>query len=205
MLTEELRILAGLQESKEIINPLPKIIKNEENHNKLIKLRKENEQKTILSHFQIFENKFDNVLNIIKRFDNLIKNKDIFMDGIIDGKYQYLQKAIETMINDSTVDFMRFIKNNKANLIKEFDRFDCIKVNIDESKLKDFFVASDLNKTLYTDISLKEKKDNIAIEYGDHILILDGDLAIIKKNNKRFYFKLTEKEILYMIDNNILL
>jgi len=205
MLTEELRILAGLQESKEIVNPLPEIIKNEENNSKIIKLRKENEQKTVLGHFQIFEDKFNNLSNIMHRFDNLIKNKDVFMDGLIDNNYQYLQQAIEIMINESTEVFIMFIENNKNDLIKEFDMIDNIKVNIDESKLKDFFVASDLNKTLYKDILLKEKKDNIGIEYGDHILILNDNLAIIKKNNKRFYFKLTEQEILYMVDNNILL
>lgn len=205
MLTEDLRILAGLQESKTVDNPLPKLIKEEKQQILREKQRIANEQKTVVSHFSIFEEKMKSynemIIKVMKLFED--KNQKEFIDGLFETKYSNLQRFADVVINESMSNAISHLEKNYYTIKEELSKIEYLVESDNEADGKDYFVSDtifsndtkhNLHIRLYKQKNLDEKISN-EIPYGAQIISLGENLAVVKDSGKKYYTTLSPKQL----------
>lgn len=206
MLDEQTRILAGLQESQKIEDPLPLLIERENQEYLTIKNRLENEQKSVLSAFNIFQDNFNRYAEMCNLVNTLFKtdNKKVFFDGMLISKYTYIQKLADITINDNISKTMNYLNNNYYNIKAELESINMINSIIDESKAKSYFVSNTITSydekhnivfSIFEQQTLENKVSN-EIPYGAEIIYISEDLSIVRHSGKKFYLVLNEINII---------
>lgn len=206
MLTEDLRILAGLQETKSVENALPKLIEEEQTQLLKEKQRIIDEQKTVVTHFNVFKDKMEKYNLMIERVMTLFndKNQKEFIDGLFETKYSNLQKFADVVINDSLYTMMHHLEKNYYHLKEELEKIEYLVETDNESIGKDYFVSDtifskDTKHNLYIRLfkhkDLSEKILN-EIPYGSQIISLSENLAVVKASGKKYYTPLSPTQLL---------
>ena len=204
MLTEELRIIAGLQDSKVIENPLPKLIKEEHEHILREKQRIKDEQKTVVSHFTLFKEKMETYQSMIDTVMKLFEDKSQkeFIDGLFETKYSNLQKFADIVINEGISSSMKYLENNYYNLKEELEKINYLVEIVDETNSEDFFVSQtifteethNLHIRLFKNKDLTEKVSN-EIPYGSQIISIGENLSVVKDSGKKYYTTLSPEQL----------
>lgn len=205
MLTEEMRILAGLQNSKKVENKLPSLIQKEKQKIFDARQRIVNEQKNVLSHFDIFKEKIEKYNNIMFFISKLFESGNIeeLKKGLYESKYKKIQTFADIVINDSLSITMGYLENHYDEIKNEIDKIMLLTEKIDEQNGKTFFVAKtlishDLDHNIKIPIfkdKLLEQKISNEIHYGSEIIYLTEKLSIIKYDGKKFYTKISLNNI----------
>lgn len=205
ILTEDLRIIAGLQESRSIENPLPALIKEHEEQLLREKQRVLDEKKTVVSHFTLFKEKMENYQSMIETVMKLFEDKSQkeFISGLFETKYSNLQRFADIVINESIDSTMKHLEKHYYNIKEELDKINYLVESDNEMNAKDYFVAN----TIFTDdtkhslhIRLFKHKDLIEkvsneIPYGAQIISLGENLAVVKDSGKKYYTTLTPQQL----------
>lgn len=205
VLTEDFRILAGLQESKTIENPLPKIIKEEQEQILREQQRIENEKKTVISHFNLFEEKMFKYNNMIQKVMKLFdeSNKKEFVDGLFESKYRNLQRFADIVINDSLSTMMIYLEKNYYDIKDELEKIEFLIENDNVINSEDFFVSNTIfshdpnhnfNIRVYKNKNLDEKVSN-EILYGSQIISINNNMSLIKESGIKYYTPLTLEQL----------
>jgi hypothetical protein len=205
MLTEDIRILAGLQESKTIENPLPQLIKEEQQQILREKQRIIDEQKTVVSHFDLFEEKMSKynemMTKVMKLFES--NNRKEFVDGLFESKYSKLQRFADIVINEGIASAMTHLEKNYYHLKEELDKIEFLIEADSETNSQDYFVSDsifsqdkkhNLNIRVYKNKDLEEKVSN-EISYGSQIISLGENLAVVKDSGKKYYTTLSPTQL----------
>lgn len=208
MLNEDMRILAGLKESKTIENPLPKLLEAEHQQILREKQRIIDEQKTVVTHFSIFQEKIERyksmIDTVIKLFEE--KNRKEFVGGLYESKYNRLQKFADVVINDNITTVMCYLDEHYYAIKGDIDRIIRLNDTIEENNAPTFFVANTLfandishgmNIALFKHHTLEEKVAN-TIEYGSEIIHISENLTIVNQSGKRYYTRLTSDQIKHL-------
>lgn len=215
MLTEELRIIAGLQESKIVENPLPKLIK--ENEQKKLKEQQRilNEKKTVISNFDLFEEKITKYKDMITLVAKILESEKskVFLNGLLENKYNSFKKFADIVINDDFSTAVQFLEKNYYFLKEDIEKIDFLVEKIDESKAESYFVSNtlvskdrnhDITFNLYKNKDLTEKVST-EVEYGSNILLVNDFLSIVKINGKKYYSDLSKSKVDILLKKNYLI
>lgn len=200
-----MRIVAGLQESKIVENPLPKIMEYERQKILREKQRIIDEQKTVISHFDLFKEKMEKYQEMISTVSKILdeKNSKEFINGLYESKYTQLQKFADIVINDSMSDTMQYLDDNYYILKDELSKISKLNEIIDTNNYPTFFVAETLfthdkkhglNIPVFKYQTLEEKVSN-EIPYGAEIIYLSEDLTVIRHSGKKYYTRFTKDQI----------
>jgi len=214
MLTEDLRILAGLQETKSVENPLPKLIKEEQTQILKEKQRIIDEQKTVITHFDVFKDKMEKYNLMIERVMTLFndKNQKEFVDGLFETKYSHLQKFADVVINDSISTSVNHLEKNYYTLKEELEKIEYLVEADNESSGKDYFVSTtifskdthNLHISLFKQKDLEEKFSN-EIPYGSQVISLGENLAVVKDSGKKYYTSLSPNQLIELEEKGFLI
>lgn len=205
ILSEEIRIMAGLQESKSVDNPLPNLIKEEQE--KILRERQRviDEQKTVVTHFDLFKEKMGNYQKMINTVMSLFEDQSQkkFIDGLFETKYSNLQKFADIVINEDIESSMKYLETNYQVLKEELDNINYLVENDNETNAVDFFVSETLfsqdeNHNLHIRVfknkDLTNKISN-EIPYGSQIISLGESLAVVKDSGKKYYTTLSPTQL----------
>lgn len=208
MLTEDMRILAGLKESKTVENPLPKLMEAERQQILVERQRIIDEQKTVITHFNLFQEKMERYQEMIETVNKLFadKNKKEFIGGLYESKYNHLQKFADVVINDKLSIVMEYLDNHYYAIKGDLDRIVRLNEAIDENNAKTFFVSQTLishdkdhgiNIPVFKYQTLEEKVSS-EIPYGAEIILISENLTIVRHSGKKYYTRLTSDQIKHL-------
>lgn len=205
MLTEDMRIIAGLQESKTVENPLPKLMESERQQILREKQRIIDEQKTVTTHFNVFQEKMERYQEMIATVSKLFeeKNSKEFINGLYESKYTQIQKFADVVINDSMATTMNYLDKNYYVIKNELDRIVRLNEAIEENNAPTYFVAEalvthdpkhNLNIPVFKYQTLEEKVAS-EIPYGAEIICISENLTIVRHSGKKYYTRLTTEQV----------
>ena len=200
-----MKILAGLQTSKHVENPLPKIIESEQHQYLVEKQRLENEQKTVFGHFNIFEKKLLRYEEMLKNINVLFeeKNKKYFLSTLTESKNKLLQTFGDIVINDDIDVAMKYMFENYYSLKDEIEKIVKVNEKINETDAPTYFVSQPLIThdsmhnvviSVFKHQTLQEKISN-EIPYGAEIVYISESLTLVKHSGKKFYCRLSKDNI----------
>lgn len=204
-LDEETRIIAGLQESMNVENPLPKLIESERKKALTERQRIINEQKTVLTHFDVFKEKMERFQSMVSVVSTLLENKHSkeFIGGLVESKYGQLQKFADVIINDDFAVSMTYLEEHYYSIKEELDKIQLINETDDEEGAPNFFVSEPLitndpshklNVPVFKLRTLEEKVSN-EIPYGSELIHVSENLTIVRHSGKKFYTRFTSDQI----------
>jgi len=209
MLTESMRLLAGIQESETRTNPIPQLIKEEQEKIISAEERIKNEKKTVISHFDIFKEQMIKYQEMIEMVNDIFaenKSKE-FVNGLFENKYPSIQKFADIVINESLGNSMEYLDKNYYNIKEEIDKINYLNEELDESKCQTYFVANllkskDIHNIKFNVFKNKDLTEKVSdeIEYGVQIFSIKEDISMIKINGTKYYTTLTKNQ-LEMLEN----
>lgn len=214
MLTEDLRVLAGLQESTSQHNPLPEYITEVQQIQKDEEIRKANSTYTVASNFDLFRTKMTKFKAMFEMMDKLMNstNASTFVNGIMESKYSKLQEFAEITLNESMAQAILFLENNFVLIEREIFKINSINEMIDEDKAETYFVSNLISSKGHHGIrfNLYENKDltnqiGDEIPYGTQIVSIAEGLSIVKLDGKKIYSSLTREDLKQLEDKGLLL
>jgi hypothetical protein len=205
MLTEDMRIVAGLQEAKTVENPLPKLLEAEKQQILRERQRIIDEQKTVTTHFTIFQERMERYQEMIQTVSALFtpENTKEFVGGLYESKYAQLQKFADVVINDDLSTAMSYLDENYYVIKTELDRIGRLNEAIEESNAPTYFVAEplvtydsehNLNIPVFKYQTLEEKVAS-EIPYGAEIIQLSENLSIVRHSGKKYYSRFTTEQL----------
>jgi hypothetical protein len=214
-LMEELKILAGIKESVEVEDELPKYLEEQQRLYEIEKQRELNEKKTVLNNFDEFKNKIEEEKKILEMISKLFENdnKRNFINGLIEDKYQKLRKFADIVINDGYLDGLVFLKENINEIKEEIKKIEYLAESENEKQYEIYFLSEDIvsgdnvfgiEYEVYKDKLLEEKMNDINLEYGSEFALIDENLALMKQDGKKYYVKIKTQDFKKLIENNIL-
>lgn len=214
MLTENLRVLAGLQESTSQHNPLPEYITEIQQIQKEEEIRKENSTFTVASNFDLFRTKMTKFKAMFEMMDKLMNNENAstFVNGIMESKYSKLEEFAEITLNHSMAQAILFLENNFVSIEREIFKISSINEEIDEDKAETYFASTLISSKGHHGIrfNLFENKDlteqvGTEIPYGTQIISIAEGLSMVKLDGKKIYSSLTRDELKQLEDKGLLL
>ncbi len=205
MLTENMRILAGLKESKTVENPLPQLMEAERQQILREKQRIIDEQKTVVTHFSIFQEKMEKYQEMITTVNTLFeeKNRKEFIGGLYETKYNHLQRFADVVINDSLSTMMDYLDDHYYAIKGDLDRITRLNEAIEENNSPTFFVSQTLfshddahgfNIPVFKYQTLEEKVAS-EIPYGAEIILISETLTVVRHSGKKYYTRLTTSQV----------
>lgn len=205
MLTEEMQILSGLKESKTVDNPLPKLMEAERQQILREKQRIIDEQKTVITHFSLFQEKMERYQEMIGTVTGLFsdKNKKEFISGLYESKYNHLQRFADVVINDNLSVVMEYLDNHYYNIKGDLDKIVRLNESINESNSPTFFVSRTLisydpehniNVPVFKYQTLEEKVSS-EIPYGAELVLISENLVVVRHSGKKYYTRITGNQI----------
>lgn len=200
-----MRIIAGLQESKIVENPLPKILAEEKRQILREKQRIIDEQKTVITHFDLFKERMERYQEMISMVSRLFEenNSREFIGGLYESKYSQLQKFADIVINDSMSVTIQYLDDNYYAIKNDLDRITRLNESIDENNSPTYFVAESLishdvihniNIPVFKYQTLEEKVSS-EIPYGAEIIHISENLTIVRHSGKKYYTRFTFDQI----------
>lgn len=200
-----MKILAGLKESKTVENPLPKLMEAERQQILREKQRIIDEQKTVITHFDIFQQKMEKYQDMIATVNKLFeeKNRKEFVGGLYESKYNHLQRFADVVINDSLSTVMEYLDDHYYAIKGDLDRITRLNEAIEENNAPTFFVSKLLvshdrehgfHIPVFKYQTLEEKISN-EIPYGAEIILISENLTIVRHSGKKFYTRFTKQQI----------
>ncbi len=214
MLTEDLRVLAGLQESTAQHNPLPEYITEIQQAQKADELRKEKSTYTVASNFELFKSKMDKFKAIFEMIDSVTSkdNTSTFINGIMESKYSKLQQFVDIVLNDSMAQSILFLENNYNLIEKEILVIHNINEHIEEDSVDTYFVSNLISSKGHHGIrfNLFKNKDlteqiGTEIPYGTQIVSISENFSLIKLDGKKIYSSLTREDLKNLENKGLLL
>lgn len=214
MLTEDLRVLAGIQESVNTINPLPKYITEIQQAQFLEEQRNQNTTYSVATGFSTFK------VNITKMkgiFEMLIlvteaDNASTFINGIMESKYSTLEKFTEIAINDSIAQSIAYLENNFNSIEREILSIQYTNETLEEDNEETFFVSNLIKSNDHhgIDFTLFENKDlthaiGSELEYGTQIISISESISMVKINGKKIYTSLSRSNLYDLESKGLLL
>ena len=209
MLSENMRILAGLQETISVENPLPKLIREEEERILREEQRARDEKKTVVSHFDEFQEKMTKYQEMLETVNQIFEETKTqqFINGLFENKYSELAKFADVVINESFDNAIQHLDNNYSSIKKELNNINFLVESEEEDNAPTFFVALRLKSNDEHDINFnvfknKDLIDKVSdeIEYGTQIISINEDYSIMKVDGKKYYITLTRSD-LKMLEN----
>lgn len=200
MLDEEMRILAGMQKSRHVKNELTDFLIEKENQILFEQQRINDEKKTVIAHFNEFNERMNYFSSVICEVMTLFegdKSKE-FISGLYDEKFVTMQKFADSVLNDSPDVSIAFLFNNYQTISEELEKISALQFKIDEGKAHIYFSSREINSDeikLYLD-PLCETQSDKSIPYGTKIVCIDNNTAIFKFDGKMFYSNLSLTEVL---------
>jgi len=204
MLTEDLRVLAGIQESVAASNPLPTYITEIQQAQKLEEQRKENTTYSVASNFNTFKTKITKIKAMFEMISVIIEedNASTFINGIMESKYPKLEQFTEIALNDSIAQAVAYLENNLELVERDILAIQYINETIDEENADTYFVSNIITSNGHhgIDFDLFENKDltnNIGseLEYGTQIISVSESISMVKINGKKIYTSLTRSNL----------
>ena len=200
MLTDEIKILAGIESSIPAVNLLHDYIKEAQYHESQKVQRTQNIQYSVVSNLNIFEHKFDELKKMIAAVDVLLTehNKITFIDGVLDSKFNILQQFADRVIHDDLVEAITYFNNNSTEIVNTVNDIQSINEYICIEDKPSFFatnhITSNGNHTIK--FNLFENKDMTKqigreIPYGTHIISITENIAMVKLDDSTVYASLT--------------
>ena len=205
MLTEDMRILAGLKESKSVDDPLPRLMEAERQQILRERQRIIDEKKTVVTHFSLFQEKMERYQEMITTVNKLFeeRNRKEFVGGLYESKYNHLQRFADVVINDSISTVMSYLDDHYYVIKGELDRINRLNEAIEENNAPTFFVSKVLfshddahgfNIPVFKYQTLEEKVSS-EIPYGAEIILISENLTMVRHSGKKFYTRLTSTQI----------
>ena len=204
MLTESMRLLAGLQESEIRVNPLPQLIKEEQEQIINERQRIIDEKKTVISHFDIFKEsmiKYQKMIEMVNEIFDKNKTQE-FVNGLFENKYTRLQKFADIVINESFGKSMEYLDEYYYVIKEEMDKINFLMEEVDEINTQSYFVSNllkskdthDIKFNIFKNKDLTEKVSD-EIEYGVQIFVISESTSMIKIKGKKYYTSLTLNQL----------
>ncbi len=205
MLTEDMRIIAGLQESKHVDNPLPMLLEIEKQE-KIQRINRDlNSKKNVTTHFETFKENITKYYEMIESIKTLCENQysQEFISGLFEARYNAIEKFANIVINENISVVFQYLDEHYNSIKNELEKIKKINEIIDIENAPTYFVTHEiysddaphhLNIKIYKNKTLEEHIDNM-IPYGAEIIYISEELTIIRHSGKKFYTKLTKNEI----------
>lgn len=213
ILTEEMRLLSGLQSNEIVVNPILEIIENEKQQELNNDVRLKNKKKIVLTGFSSYREKVNSYYDMILTVKKLLSSdfERELISGVVESKYPNLQKFVDVVVNDDIGVVFKNLNDEFLNIKKEIDEIESVLNLIEENNAQVYFVSSDklfemVEVPLYKDKNLLTEifpGDNVP--YGAKITQLHGDLISIKFDGKRFFSKLSSDKIDELVKKGILI
>ena len=205
MLDESMRLLAGLQESQIVKNPLPQLFEDERLIVLKEKQRIENEHQSVLNNFEKFQQKMEYYKEMIDNVSALFEKKHVteFMSGLYESKYVCLRQFADIVINDDMKTTIAYMEHHYETINKELSTIIKLTESVDEENGTTYFVVKTLitndtdhllNIPVFKYKTLEEKINN-EIPYGAEIIYLTENLSIIRSEGRRTYTRLTSSQL----------
>jgi len=204
MLTESMRVLAGLQETVTVENLLPKLIKEEQQQILREEQRIKDEKKTVVSHFDTFKENMERYQQMIEVVNEMFSEEKTqeFVAGLFGGKYTRLQRFADIVINESFGRAMQHLDQNYYIIKEEVDKINFLMEAVNETDAPSYFVSNaliskdehDIRFNVFKNKDLTEKVSS-EIEYGTQILSITESVSMIKVNGKKYYTTLTNTQL----------
>jgi len=199
-----MRLLAGIQKSETRTNPLPQLIKEEQEEIITKRQRIKDEKKTVISHFDIFKEnmtKYQTMIEMVNDIFDEKKSKE-FVNGLFENKYTRIQKFADIVINESFGKSMEYLDEYYYVIKEEVDKINYLNEEIEESKSQTYFVANllkskdthDIKFNVFKNKDLTEKVSD-EIEYGVQILSIKENISMIKIKGTKYYTTLTKNQL----------
>lgn len=215
MLNEELRVLAGLQESLIKEDTLKTFLIEEETSRLKEKQRKMDEHKTVASNFDIFQQKIEQYKETIALVYTLFNsnNSKEFVNGLFEQKYTYLQRFADIVINESFSTSISYLEQHYYSIKEELNIINHLSEELDESNAETYFVSNKIVSTdtthnitfrLFKNKNLTEAISN-EILYGSQISLISDNFVIVKESGKKRYALLTRTHIKTLLDSGYLI
>ena len=214
MLTEEVRIFAGLQESSTKSNPLPGYITEVQEAQKVKELRSVNTTYNVASNFDLFKSKMDKFKALFTLIEAVVEtdNAKTFINGIMEKQYSKLEQFVDIVLNESMAQSMLFLENNFNAIEKEVLSIQYINEEIDEDSADTYFVSNLITSKGHHGIRfhLYENKDltnqiGSELPYGTQIVSISENSSMVKLDGKRVYSSLTRADLKELEDKGLLL
>ena len=205
MLTEDMRIIAGLQESKQVDNPLPMLLEIEKQE-KIQQINRDlNSKKNVTTHFETFKENITEYYEMIESIKTLCENQysQEFISGLFEARYNAIEKFANIVINENISTVFQYLDEHYNSIKNELEKIKKINEIIDIENAPTYFVTHEiysddaphhLNIKIYKNKTLEEHIDNM-IPYGAEIIYISEELTIIRHSGKKFYTRLTKNEI----------
>ena len=205
MLTEDMRIIAGLQESKQVDNPLPMLLEIEKQE-KIQRINRDlNSKKNVTTQFETFKENITKYYEMIESIKTLCENQysQEFISGLFEARYNAIEKFANIVINENISVVFQYLDEHYNSIKNELEKIKKINEIIDIENAPTYFVTHEiysddaphhLNIKIYKNKTLEEHIDNM-IPYGAEIIYISEELTIIRHSGKKFYTKLTKNEI----------
>lgn len=205
MLTEDMRIIAGLQESKHVDNPLPMLLEIEKQE-KIQQINRDlNSKKNVTTHFETFKENIIKYYEMIESIKTLCENQysQEFISGLFEARYNAIEKFANIVINENISVVFQYLDEHYNSIKNELEKIKKINEIIDIENAPTYFVTHEiysddaphhLNIKIYKNKTLEEHIDNM-IPYGAEIIYISEELTIIRHSGKKFYTRLTKNEI----------
>ncbi len=205
ILNEDLKILAGIQSHRNIENPLPKLIFEEQQQQLIETQRIIDSQKTVITHFTTFQEKIEKYASMIELIKSICENDQakVFVNGLYESKYTTLQQFADIVINDELPTVMIYLEKHYYSIKADIDDINKLSEIINEDNAEIFFVANNIisqdekhNLTIpmYKHNTLEEKIYR-EISYGAQITYISENLSIITDSGKKYYTTLSRQHI----------
>jgi hypothetical protein len=214
MLTEDLRVLAGIQESVSATNPLPKYISEIQEAQKIEEQRIENSSYSVASNFNIFKTKITKIKALFEMISVIIEDDNVstFINGIMESKYPKLKQFTEIALNDSVAQAVAYLENNLKLVEQDILSIQYINETIDEETADTYFASNLITSKGHhgIDFDLFENKDltqkiGHKIEYGTQIISMTETLSMVKLDGKKVYSNLTRCDLKELEKKGLLL
>ena len=214
MLTEELRVLAGLQESKSTYNPLPEFITEIQHEQEVQEQRKRNSTYNVASNFGLFKQKMNKMNSMVEMIMTLTADdkSSTFVNGIMESKYSKLKDFTDKVLNESITSGFLFLENNFNSIEKELLSINAINETEDEENSETFFVSNLITSKGSHGIrfSLYENKDltdaiDAELVYGAQIISLTENITVVKQDGKKMYSTLSRNDLHQLEEQGLLL
>ena len=200
-----MRIIAGLQESKTVENPMMGFIEQERTRTREQQARLKNEKKNVIGNFTLFEEKISRLKEMIGVVEQLFAdaNAKEFINGLYESRYSKLQQFADVVINDDMPVALEFLEQHYYSIKTEIDKISALNERLHESSCPIYFVANALisndqqhNITIpvFKYQTLEEKIAD-EIPYGAELVQVSDSITLIKHSGKRFYTRLTEQQL----------
>ena len=214
MLTEDLRVLAGIQESVTTSNPLPTYITEIQQAQKIEEQRRENTTYSVASNFNTFKSKITKIKAMFEMISVIIEedNASTFVNGIMESKYPKLEQFTEIALNDSIAQSIAYLENNFDMIEKDILSIQYINETIDEDSAESYFVSNIITSQGYHGIGFdlfenKDLTDKIGseLEYGTQIISISETVSMVKLNGKKIYTSLSRTDLKDLESKGLLL